>query len=65
MQDKLDCSCGKFMYGYETEIGDVFVCYSCGKYKGKNIHPILLEIATEDPNFILYILQGKNLHNDE
>tara|TARA_Y100000590_G_C15745555_1_gene1021846 strand:- start:7284 stop:7469 length:186 start_codon:yes stop_codon:yes gene_type:complete len=56
------CECGKSnLYGYQTEIGTIFICYACGRFEGKDVHPVLLELATSDPNFIEQLLTSERL----
>ena len=45
-------------WGYESdEIGYIYVCYVCGRYTGKGVSPILLEMTTSDPTFLMYMIE--------
>ena len=70
MEEHIKCSCGSKKYGYESdEIGYIYVCYKCGKYSGKGVHPMLLELTTSDPTFLMYMIETGMLkkieQNDE
>ena len=57
MDEHIKCSCGSKMWGYEsTEIGYIYVCYKCGKYKGKGVHPMLMELTHSDPSLLLEMI---------
>ena len=32
------------------------VCYKCGKYKGKGVHPMLMELTYSDPSLLLEMI---------
>ena len=58
MDQYKECSCGSKKWGYESdEIGYIYVCYVCGRYTGKGVSPILLEMTTSDPTFLMYMIE--------
>ena len=45
------------MWGYESDdIGYIYICYKCGKYKGKGLHPMIMELTTSDPTLLMYMI---------
>ena len=56
MKDRLDCKCGSKLWGYEGDTGYIYVCYKCGKYKGKGVHPMLMELTYSDPSLLLEMI---------
>jgi len=70
MDEYKKCTCGSKKWGYSSdEIGYIYVCYKCGKYSGKGVHPMLLELTTSDPTFLMYMIETGMLkkieQNDE
>ena len=65
MKDRLDCKCGSKLWGYRGETGHIYVCYKCGKYSGKGVHPMLLELTTSDPTLLMYMIESGMLKKIE
>jgi hypothetical protein len=66
MEEYKECSCGSKKWGYESdEIGHIYVCYKCGKYSGKGVHPMLLELTTSDPTLLMYMIESGMLKKIE
>ena len=59
---KMTCKRKSKMYGYTDRTHDVFICFKCGRFDGiSNDDPDFLERVTEDPVFILELIQDKIL----
>jgi len=56
MKDRLDCKCGSKLWGYKGDVGYIYVCYKCGKYKGQGLHPMLMELTMTDPTLLLQMI---------
>ena len=66
MEEYKECSCGSKKWGYESdEIGYIYVCYKCGKYSGKGVHAMLLELTTSDPTLLMYMIESGMLKKIE
>jgi DNA-directed RNA polymerase subunit RPC12/RpoP len=53
----LQCPCGKKQWGYTGDIGDIYICYNCGRYKGKGVHPVMTDMAHADPALLLEMIE--------
>jgi PHP family Zn ribbon phosphoesterase len=66
MDEYKRCPCGSKKYGYESEeIGHIYICYKCGKYSGKGVHPMLLELTTQDPALLMFMIEAGMLKRIE
>ena len=58
MEEHIKCSCGSKKYGYESpEIGYIYICYICGRYKGNGLHPVMTSMAHSDPALLLDMIE--------
>ena len=52
------CECGAKLYGYKDQQNSrIYLCYKCGKYKGKNVPDDLYSLIQNEPLIILSMLE--------
>ena len=52
------CECGSKLYGYkDMHNSRIYLCYSCGKYNGKDVPDNLYSLIQSEPLLILSMLE--------
>jgi|TARA_R110000824_G_scaffold80999_9_gene203477 hypothetical protein len=60
-EGKIPCECGETMYGYYSNAGTVFMCYTCGKFNCEGFSKRVKKSLEREPTLILQLIEDGNL----